>query len=304
MAVCPLLALLFGCFGGSAAVQRRIDLDVDGHPRSYFLYVPKSAAEDAPVIVLFHGAGTGGKHKGEKVGEVTGLQDQADRLGFVLVSPSSWDGVWNDGRKARQIPPPEIDDLAFVDAVIEDVVGRVSTDRSRIYAAGMSNGGFFTLRLACQRSDRFAGYVAVIASLPADHGCSPSVPVPLWLTAGTADPLIPWEGGTVATNRGASIPVEDAAALFAAVNGCSGEPAETALDADPADGVAVRRLDWSGCRAPTRLDAMEGMGHHWPGARIENAPAWVGAPTGEYDGGQAYAEWLLALPGRSSRGAP
>src|SRR5439155_516486 len=62
-------------------------------------------------------------------------------------------------------------------------------DRRRIFATGMSNGGFFASLLGCELAARLAAVAPVAGALPLD-GCVPARPVPVLLVHGRADRVV------------------------------------------------------------------------------------------------------------------
>jgi len=103
---------------------------------------------------------------------------------------------WNDGREARAA---DIDDVGFLHRLVTALVGRGIADPKQIYIAGVSNGGMMTFRMLCEASELFAGAATVIANMPARIGasCAPRKPMPVVMFNGTADPLVPYDGGGV-----------------------------------------------------------------------------------------------------------
>lgn len=121
---------------------------------------------------------------------------------FIVIFPEGWSdtsGVnfcgWNDCRSDTDLLPVE-DDVGFIERVSEWAEANFQIDPDRIYANGFSNGGFMVFRLAADLSGRFAAMAAVCSSLPAHSECNP-IPesMPVLLMNGTADPLMPYEGG-------------------------------------------------------------------------------------------------------------
>jgi polyhydroxybutyrate depolymerase len=164
----------------------------------------------------------------------------------------------------------------------------------------LSNGGMMTLRLACQAGDTFAAAAAVIANLPADLDCLPRRPIPVLLMNGTADPLMPWDGGQVHFLRrhlGAVLSTEATAAFWAGADGCDTYPDVLALpDLDPSDGTTVERRTYRDCGGGTSvvLLAVQGGGHTLPGGD-QYAPAWlVGKVSRDLDGASAIWDFLSA----------
>ena len=58
-------------------------------------------------------------------------------------SPPHWD-------LSAQPAPGEVDDFAFVRRLIDALSQSLCIDPARVYATGMSDGGFFSSELACQ----------------------------------------------------------------------------------------------------------------------------------------------------------
>ena len=82
-------------------------------------------------------------------------------------------------------------DIGFFNQMLDQLGSKFSVDPARIYVAGLSEGGFMSLRLGCELSDRIAGVAAVGASMPKTMICVPSRPVPMLMINGTSDPVVP-----------------------------------------------------------------------------------------------------------------
>lgn len=218
--------------------------------RGYRVYVPAAAAPGAPVVLNFHGLGSSAREQEP----YSGLVAVADREGFILVTP---DGTGSPrGWASFSFAPTGTDDVQFVRDLIEALATDLCIDRSRVYATGISNGGFMSSRLACELSDQVAA-IGPVAGTHFPGNCGR--PVPVLAFHGTADAVVPYGRGVILS----LIPypgVEAAMAQWAAHNGCEGEPAVER--ASP----SVRRLVYQGCAAETVLYAVEGGGHTWPGA--------------------------------------
>jgi polyhydroxybutyrate depolymerase len=108
-------------------------------------------------VLAFHG----GEGNPLRLAVQTGFNDIADRNGFAVVYPETTGHQWNDGRSTTA---GFGDDVRFVNQLIDHLVSSEHIDPARIYATGPSNGGMFTLRLACETSDRIAAFAVVAAS--------------------------------------------------------------------------------------------------------------------------------------------
>jgi polyhydroxybutyrate depolymerase len=275
-AVAFCMAALAGIVCATAAAQGRQDRDsvnVDGTRRTYLVYTPASltASRPVPLVLIFHG----GFGSGADLMPRIGMNAVADRAGFVVAYPDGVDKHWNDGRETTAT---DIDDVKFVTALVEHLRGKYPIDPQRVYATGLSNGGQFTLRLACERADLFAAVAPVMTTFsePLHARCRPARPLPLMLIGGISDPLVPWNGGELTRGRqlggkgGRVISVRDTIEFWRKHNGCSASARETALpDRDPGDGTRVKQTHYESCRddAEVILLAVEGGGHTWPGAK-------------------------------------
>jgi polyhydroxybutyrate depolymerase len=227
------------------------------------------------LLLAFHGRGG----TGEQLARATHLGALAVREGFVAAFPDGLDKSWADTRGVTPSSQNGVDDLAFAGALIDHLVQTRRVDPRRVFAVGMSNGGFFTLRLACHSSQRIAAAVAVAANLSTQEAaeCSLARPVPVAFILGTEDKLVPYAGGAVARGRGEVLSGPASARFFAAKDGCKPEPQDTPQPAvAPADGTRATLSRWGGCAegAEVLLYTVEGGGHAWPGGR-ENLPAVI-----------------------------
>ncbi len=277
-----LLHVLLACTPGTD----RQTLEVGGERRHYLIHVPEGLRGGAPVVLAFHG-GNGNARQSPRT---TNLNAFADERGFVAVYPDALDGNWNDGRGVG-----EAEDLAFVEALIDEVVAATGADPERVYATGISNGGFFSMALACQLADRIAGAGAVAATQAADLGCEPSRPVPVTVIAGTEDPLVPYEGGQVMEDRGLARAAQDTFDGWLGLNGCAEEPVRSDWSDHADDGTTVHeQRACAGTTAEVRLLEVRGGGHTWPGGSQYLPKFVIGRVSREFDATDLLVDGFLA----------
>lgn len=245
-------------------------IDVGGLRRTFVLHVPSPLPANAavPLVLVLHGGGGAGR----QIERATRFSDLADRYGFIAVYPDGIDNSWNDGRGDPKIGAQRenIDDVAFISALITSLAQRYRIDSKRVYATGISNGGFMSQLLAARLSSRIVAIAPVAAGLGPAVAASlrPEQPVSVLMINGTADPLVPFAGGPVARNRGATIGTLEIVQKWVTVNRCAAEPATTYLpDIAPSDRTRVKVTAYSGCSQRTEviLYTIEGGGHTWPG---------------------------------------
>jgi len=236
----------------------------DGVYRDYILYVPESytGEEAVPLLLNFHGYGSNA-YTQMYYGDFRPI---ADREGFILVHPDGtkddvgyqhWNvGGWTVGST--------VDDVGFMEALIQFLMSEYTIDSSRIYATGMSNGGYMSYLLACQLSERIAAIASVTGSMTPETylGCNPVHPVPVLQIHGTADPVVPYNGNTW------SLPVEDVMEFWVQENSCSPSAVVIPLDdVDFTDGSTVELITYGDCESGTAVKFYRVIGgaHTWPG---------------------------------------
>lgn len=255
-----------------AGTEQTVVLDHGGRDRRYLLHVPPRAANggDMPLLVVLHGGGG----SGEQVRETTGLAEAAVRAGFVVVFPDGTGPLrtrlltWNSGGIPVYAEEHDVDDVAFLRAVVGDVQRRVPIDAARVFAAGHSNGGMMCHRLAREAADVFAG-IAVVAGAMNWTAADAGSPVAVLIVHGTADEHVRYEGGRPKSAVGragerSDASVQDAVDYYVARNGLSDRP-EVEIDGK----VRIETFATSRngrATSPVRVVTLDGGGHAWPGA--------------------------------------
>src|SRR5450631_4242726 len=179
---------------GSAAAPAE-QIKVGGVMRTFTAQLPDN--KPAPLVIALHG----NTQTGADMMTRTAWPDVARREHFAAVFPDGLNRAWADFRpnanRAGRAPPAGTDDVAFIVRLIEKFVANGVADPKRIYVTGVSNGGAMTMTLVCARADLFTAAASVIMNLTDEsaRACQPSRPVPMLMMNGTADPLIPYQGG-------------------------------------------------------------------------------------------------------------
>lgn len=239
-----------------------------GLTRTYYIHLPLSynkKQKAVPLVLAFHGSGATGKDLAQQ----SHLNDIADAGGFIIVYPDGYQQQWADGRGTT---PPEqagVDDVAFVSALIDKLSGELAIDRKRVYVTGMSNGGIFSHRLACDLADKITAIASVSGTMAENISgqCQPGRPVPVMLFMGTDDPSVPFEGGEVDGDQGVDLSAGGTIQQWVTLDACSLNPQITPAPPATNDGTSVLRTDYSSCKdnADVVLYTIQGGGHTWPG---------------------------------------
>jgi len=266
--VVAIAALAVSCRGASAqSGNRTISLDVGGRTRTAILHVPSSYVEGSPVplVIFMHGGGG----SGSQAQRAYGMDPIADREGFLVVYPNGTIRggpllTWNAANCCAYAYENQVDDVAFLNALVDEIERTYSVDRARIYATGMSNGGMMAYRLGCRLSDRLAA-IAPVAGALNEESCVPSSPVSVIVFHGTADEHVPYEGGfgSASLYPHEDRPVSYAVDFWVARNGCSTVP----VTETSASGNIVKDTYGGGeDGSEVVLYTIRDGGHAWPGS--------------------------------------
>lgn len=269
-----LLVTMYPAAVTSQAKLERIEVTQGNGKRIAHVHVPAAlkGKQGHAAVFVFHG----GQGDGERIAVQTNLASYADRYGFIAVFPTAGSGQWNDGRATTA---GLANDTGFVRTLIAHVSDQYGVDRKRVFATGPSNGGMFTLRLACEMASRFRAFASVIANLPVDQRvrCKPSQAVPILLMNGTQDILMKWGGGEIPSNPargigigGKIISTPETVQFWANANACTGAPQDSILPDSPNDGTTVVRHSYRRCKPGSEVEFYEirGGGHNWPGSPL------------------------------------
>jgi polyhydroxybutyrate depolymerase len=259
VAVAAVAAVLTGCGirddrppTTSSGSESRV-LEVDGVERGYRLYVPENLADDPALIVMLHG-GVGSAAQAERA---YGWNDEADGGGFVVAYPDGLSRTWNAGDCCGAAEREDVDDVAFLTALVAALQQEFGVSPSRTFAAGMSNGAMMTYRMACE-TNVFAAIAPVAGTIVTT--CDDPAPASVLHIHGLADSQVRMDGepgdgiGDVD-----GMPVADAVDVFRAADGCD-DPLVT--DEAPVTTSASECADGRRVVLITVADA----GHQWPGS--------------------------------------
>jgi len=248
-------------------------LEHDGHTRTWRAYIPGIKVGPAPLILVLHGSRGDGQRMLE--GTRYGFNVLAEQQGFIPVYPDGFEQHWNDCRAGAGYSANvrDIDDVGFLKALVQEMATRHDIDQSRIYVAGMSNGGQMAFRVGFEAPAWVAGIAAIAANIPADGNldCERSgEAVATLVMNGTADPVNPYEGGLVEifgdTSRGVVRSASSTARYWADLAGQAGDGQQRLWpELAPDDGTSIQSTHWSTPgKPPVTLITIVGGGHTIP----------------------------------------
>lgn len=277
---------------GPPVARRAGRIEHGGRWRAWHALLPLNHDPGRPVplvLALHGGGGSGVGFDAVTHGQFT---REVARRGWVVAFPEGVANGWNDGRPLtgrRERARRGVDDVAFLSALIDHLRQTLGVDPERVYATGISNGGFMAIRLALDLSEKVAAVAAVTATLPRALAARvPTQPVGLLLANGTADPLVPYAGGEVRAFgrlRGAVFSTDETIARWRGWVGARQDARQVAIpDRDPHDGTRATLATWEATRgaAVARL-RIDGGGHAWPGGRQYLPAARIGPVSRDLD---------------------
>ncbi len=195
------LSLFAACGGGGGEEDDPFDGPrTFGGDRLVELQLPDdlTAGEQYPLVLLLHGYSANGLLQTAYLG----LGDLAEDPGaFFLAPDGTVDSLGNKFWNASDAccgDGPEIDDVAYLGGLIDEVSAEWPVDPARVYVIGHSNGSFMAYRLACDRADVITGIVGLAGADDTVGDCDPSDPVSVLHIHGTDDETVGYDGGTFA----------------------------------------------------------------------------------------------------------
>jgi polyhydroxybutyrate depolymerase len=253
--------------GDSASEQKTVSITVDGLMRNFVIYLPTGAnnAGKMPMIFSIHG---GGGTPNDMIA-LADFKKIAERDKVVIVYPEGVQKNWNDGRPTT---PNQlgINDVTFFNQMCDYMVANHAVENTKIYATGISNGGFMSSRLACELGNRIAAIAVDAATMEQTTvatNCNPTRTIPAIYIHGTHDPLVPLTGGVMTAGAGGTI-LSHAQVIdkWVTLNGCNATPIVTDLPDISADGTTIKERRYTGGRNGSEVVSYVILngGHTWP----------------------------------------
>jgi polyhydroxybutyrate depolymerase len=268
------IACLSLTFALSGCDRLRDELDGDDDliaARPYRAVVSSKYRQETPVplVISLHGFSSNSAEQDNYFR----LSPLAEARNFILALPEGTLNVgerrfWDATDACCNFLGPSVDDVSYLEALIEDVQGKYNIDSKRVFVIGHSNGGFMAHRLACDHSELIAAFVSLAGANWKDvNRCQPSEAVSVLQVHGTSDQTIRYEGGTVVAGVPNYPSAQEATATWISKNRCSSGLTDTGerLDLDTVvTGSETKVERASGCPdagVGVELWTIDGGGH-------------------------------------------
>ena len=238
-----------------------------GLARSFYIHVPVGVEQlqKIPLLFTLHGFGS----SAERIMGYSNFKSIADENNFIVIFPqgspfktilSSASSHWNSG---GWTVGSDVDDVDFINTIIDWISGEYNIDLERVYSTGMSNGGFMSYHLACNLSSRIAAIASVTGSMTKEtfEDCDPTHPTPILQIHGSADRTVPYIGNSALGME--SIP--DSLNYWSTYNACDPEPVVAITDFFE-ESYSIEYWSYENCLNNTKVDLVlhSTMGHFWP----------------------------------------
>ena len=234
-------------------------LSHNGENREFIVYIPSSydGTQPLPMLLNFHGYGG----QAQDFMEWTDMRSLAESENFILVYPQgsllNGDPHWNCSLPSAD-NKSSADDFGFVEALIDEISATYSVDTDRVYASGYSNGAFFAYGLACYRSDLVAAIGSVSGTMIGDTiaECDPSHPTAMINIHGTADGVVPYNGGSGYSS------IDSVMRYWVDFNDTNQTPTQTTMSDG---GTSIERSTYTGGEGDTMVEhfRIQGGDHVW-----------------------------------------
>lgn len=221
-----------------------------GGDRPVTVNLPENLASPAPLLILLHSASTSGAHQESYMH----LAPIAKKSGLIYIAPDGTTNIegkrfWNASKSCCNKYGQEVDDVAYIDSLINEIDKKTPIDRGRIYLVGHSNGAFMSFTYAC-KSNQVAAIVAIAGAMDSNPECIPTTPVSLLNIHGSADKTIKLAGGVM--NKNSYTSAATTMNTIASLNKCT-KQAQAKKDFEPTIKGAETTVINYACETHTHL---------------------------------------------------
>ena len=240
----------------------------NGLNRMYTLYKPDNLKEKAPLVFILHGYTSNSTN----IMNYSAMNSIADQHGFMVCYPQGTRNLytgqthWNANLKEMS----SVEDSSFLNDLAKKLQAEYNLSDKNTFVGGMSNGGFMSYTLGCERSDTFKAIASITGTMSGYdwRNCNPGK-VPVLQISGTNDMVVPMDGSMSSAGGWGGAPhIEKIMTYWSNINECNKTKSENVLNADNTDNSYVKLDKKTDCYSNHEvwLYTVYGGGHTWPGA--------------------------------------
>tara|TARA_X000001036_G_scaffold437415_1_gene482694 strand:- start:265 stop:1227 length:963 start_codon:yes stop_codon:yes gene_type:complete len=243
-------------------------MEHNGVNRIYTLYKPNKLKEKASLVFVLHGY-TSNRTNIMKYSKMNTI---ADQHGFMVCYPQGTSNKytgqthWNANLKEMS----SVDDAGFLTALSKKIQAEYDLSEKNVFASGMSNGGFMSYTLACEKSSTFKAIASVTGTMSGHDwkNCSPNK-VPVLQISGTQDQVVPMDGSISSRGGWGGAPaIKTVMNYWSEINECNETQSIDLPNTVTWDNSHVSLQKKTDCHDNNEVwfYTIHGGGHIWPGA--------------------------------------
>lgn len=248
--------------------QKEFTMNHEGLEREYILYKPKNFSENAPLVMMLHGYSSNNNN----LLSYSKMNAIADQNGFMICYPQgAITYLTNQSHWNANLQMSDINDIDFLSDLVIEIQKQYKVSKENVFVAGMSNGGFMSYTLGCERSDIFKAVASVTGTMSGYdwENCSPEYKIPVMQISGTIDRTVPWDGTmNTAFGWGGAPHILEVMEFWSDLNACTKDELINFPDIDKSDNstVSLTKKKGGSYNNEVWFYKIEGGGHDWPGA--------------------------------------
>ena len=242
--------------------------DHNGVNRLYTLYKPDNLKEKAPLVFVLHGYTSNSTN----IMNYSKMNEIADQNGFMVCYPQGTTNIytgqthWNANLKEMS----SVTDSEFLTDLAKKLQAEFNLSEKNTFACGMSNGGFMSYTLGCERSDTFKAIASITGTMSGYdwNNCNPNK-VPVLQISGTNDMVVPMDGSmSLAGGWGGAPKIQDIMNYWGDINECTQTQTQNLPDSNKTDNSYVSIEKKVDCfnNHQVWFYTVYGGAHTWPGA--------------------------------------
>ena len=242
--------------------------DHNGVNRLYTLYKPDNLKENAPLVFVLHGYTSNSTN----IMNYSKMNEIADQNGFMVCYPQGTTNIytgqthWN----ANLNEMSSVTDSEFLTDLAKKLQAEFNLSEKNTFACGMSNGGFMSYSLGCERSDTFKAIASITGTMSGYdwNNCNPNK-VPVLQISGTNDMVVPMDGSmSLAGGWGGAPKIQDIMNYWGDINECTQTQTQNLPDSNKTDNSNVSIEKKVDCfnNHQVWFYTVYGGAHTWPGA--------------------------------------
>lgn len=291
-----LSSLFFAGIATSTSFSQNWNVDsfqYDGANRIFKTYHNNATQSNMSVVLMLHGLGG----TMDDV-DLTGFTSIADTANVLFVSPQALDfehsilgnlgGAWNSGIKVTGTffgdieLNPNVDDVGFLQALLDSVIVNFDVDPAKIYITGFSNGAFMTQRMLCETPTLFRAAVSHSGTkaLPLTNCENNQIPVAHF--HGTTDEVVDMQGNFYMLGLSSPVGISvDSLIKYWGIRNNASQLANTVIIGNQTANNYITHYEYAGTKRVEFFEIKNGL-HQWYNFNTTNNTFDLGKETWDF----------------------